>query len=236
MDCIVLGVAKSWTRLSDFHFPSLYMHPINRYTCCASTMGPAITSVVSANAVKNWKSGKQWEGQDIEGQICFWIVVLEKTLESPLDCKEIKPVNSKGNQLWIFIQGVMLKLKLQNFGHVMQRADSLENTLILGKIEDKRRRGWQRMRWLNSIISSMDMNLSKCQEIVENREAWFAIIHAVAKSWMWLSDWATPPPPTIFCFFSILLEAPLPPSSVTLLHLNKFHSLLHKASSIYTND
>ena len=122
---------------------------------------------------------------------CFWIVVLEKTLESPLDCKEIKPVNSKGNQLWIFIQGVMLKLKLQNFGHVMQRAVSLENTLILGKIEDKRRRGWQRMRWLNSIISSMDMNLSKCREMVEVREAWHAAVHGVAKSQIGLSDWTT---------------------------------------------
>ena len=110
------------------------------------------------------------------------------------------------------------------------------HTLMLGKIEGQRRRGQQRMRWLYNLMNSMDINLSKYQEIVENREAWFAIIHAVAKSWMWLSDWATPPPPTIFCFFSILLEAPLPPSSVTLLHLNKFHSLLHKASSIYTND
>ena len=82
----------------------------------------------------------------------------------------------------------MLKLKLQNFGHVMQRADSLENTLILGKIEDKRRRGWQRMRWLNSIISSMDMNLSKCREMVEVREAWHAAVHGVAKSQIGLSD------------------------------------------------
>ena len=76
----------------------------------------------------------------------------------------------------------MLKLKLQNFGHVMQRADSLENTLILGKIEDKRRRGWQRMRWFESITDSMDINLNKFQEIVEDRGAWHTVVHGVAKS------------------------------------------------------
>ena len=80
---------------------------------------------------------------------CLWTVVLEKTLESPLDCKEIQPVHPKGNQSWIFIGRMMLKLKLQNFGHLMWRTDSLEKTLMLGKIEGRRRRGWQRMRWLD---------------------------------------------------------------------------------------
>ena len=89
---------------------------------------------------------------------CFWAVVLEKTLESPLDCKEFKPLNPKGNQSWIFIGRTVLKLKLQYFGHLMQRTDSLEKTLMLGKIEDERRRGWRNMRWLDGITNSMDMS------------------------------------------------------------------------------
>ena len=88
---------------------------------------------------------------------CFWTVVLEKTLESPLDCKEIKPVNPKGNQSWIFI-GLMLKLKLQYFHHLMQKADSLKKTLMLGGIGSRRRR-WQRMRWLDGITDSMHMKV-----------------------------------------------------------------------------
>ena len=86
-------------------------------------------------------------------------MVLEKTLESPLDCKEIKPVNPKGNSPECSLEGLVLKLKLQYFGHLMQKADSLEKTLMLGKIEGKRRREWQRMRWLDSITNSVDMNL-----------------------------------------------------------------------------
>ena len=92
---------------------------------------------------------------------CFWIVVLEKTLESPLDCKEIQPVYPKGNQSWIFIEGLMLNLKLQYFGHLMRRNDSLGKALMLVKIEGGRRRGWQRMRWLDGIADSMDLNLSQ---------------------------------------------------------------------------
>ena len=92
---------------------------------------------------------------------CFWTVVLEKILESSLDCEEIKPVHPKGNQPWISLQGLKLKLKLQYFGHLMWRADSLEKTLMLGKTEGRRERGQQRMRWLYSITNSMDMNLSK---------------------------------------------------------------------------
>ena len=84
--------------------------------------------------------------------------MLEKTLESPLDCKEIQPVHPKGDQSWVFTEGLMLKLKLQYFGHLIQRADSLEKTLMVGKIEGKRRQ-WQRMRWLDSITDSLDMNL-----------------------------------------------------------------------------
>ena len=90
-------------------------------------------------------------------------MVLEKTLESPLDCKEIQPVHPKGDQSWVFIEALMLKLKLQYFGHLMRRVDSLEKTLMLGGIGDRRRRGRQRMRWLDGITDSMDMRLSELQ-------------------------------------------------------------------------
>ena len=124
-------------------------------------------------ALKNW---------------CFWAVVLEKTLESPLDCKEIKPVRSKGNQSWIFIGKTDPKAETPILWPA-GRTESLENTLMLRKIEGRRQRGWQRLRWFDGITGSMYMSMSMLQDLVMDREAWHAAVHGVSRNQTWLSHW-----------------------------------------------
>ena len=151
-----------------------------------------------------------WELDQKEGWApknwCFQIGVLEKTLESLLDCKELKPVNPKEINPDYSLKRLMIKLKLQYFGHLMQRVNSLEKISMLGTIEGKMRRGKEGMRWLDGTTDSAGITLSKLEEIVKDSEARCAAVHRVTKSWTWPSDW-TMNNSSLFLWSSAILAA-----------------------------
>ena len=154
--------------------PFHYIYTINTYSLPSGHVQLSETEHKEGRMPKNW---------------CLWIVALEKTPESPLDSKDIRQSILRGMNTEYSLQGLMLKLKLQYFGYLMQTDDSLERSLIWGKIEGRKRRVHHRMRRLDGITDAVNMNLGKPWEMVKDRRAWRATVHGVAKSWTWLGNW-----------------------------------------------
>ena len=180
---IYLEVSSHFSLLVHKWYKITQYHSVHRKWWICDNV---ILKMPSLNNVElAFKSGKGW----VSKNWCFWTVVLEKTLESPLDSKEIKPVNPKGYQPWIFIGRTDAEVPI--LWPPDAKSQLLENTLMLAKTEGRKRRGQQRMGWLDGITDSMDVSLSKCGEMVKDRKAWRTAVHGVENSWTWLSNWTT---------------------------------------------